>query len=130
MARYLFKGFSTYPTTYNIQYKDWTLYDLDLVRRDLLNHFYTRKGERPMMPTYGCDIWDILFEPLTESNIEKIVEEAKRVVNSDSRVKMQEMNVTEVDQGIMVSFILFFEPWGVYESFEVEFDKRMKEGLN
>lgn len=128
MARYLFKGFSTYPTSYNIQYKDWTLYDLDLVRRDLLNHFHTRKGERPMMPTYGCDIWDILFEPLTESNIEKIVEEAKRVVNSDSRVKMQEMNVTEVDQGIMISFVLFFEPWGVYESFEVEFDKRMNEG--
>lgn len=129
MTRHLFKGFSTFPNTYNTEKKNWTLYDLDLVKRDLLNHFHTSKGERVMMPTYGCDIWNILFEPLTESNIERIVEEAKRVIDSDSRVKLNTMNVRQVDQGIIISFELYFEPWDVYENFSVEFDKRTQEGL-
>ncbi|MNY19614.1 hypothetical protein D3C86_1530550 [compost metagenome] len=83
-----------------------------------------------MMPTYGCMIWDLLFEPLTESNIELIVEEARRVVNSDSRVRIETLNVQEVEQGLVISFVLYFEPWGVYENFSVEFDKRTREGMN
>lgn len=130
MARHLFKGFSTIPNAGNILSRNWTLYDLDLVKRDLLNHFHTSRGERAMMPTYGCLIWDLLFEPLTESNIELIVEEARRVVNSDSRVKIDTLTVKEVEQGLIINFTLFFEPWDVYENFSVEFDKRTREGMD
>ncbi|MNK43495.1 Lysozyme [compost metagenome] len=130
MARHLFKGFSTVPNGNNVATRNWTLYDLDLVKRDILNHFHTSRGERAMMPTYGCMIWDLLFEPLTESNIELIVEEARRVVNSDSRVRIETLNVQEVEQGLVISFVLYFEPWGVYENFSVEFDKRTREGMN
>ena len=130
MARHLFKGFSTVPNGNNILNRNWTLYDLDLVKRDILNHFHTRRGERAMMPAYGCLIWDLLFEPLTESNIELIVEEAKRVINSDSRVRIDQLNVAEIDQGLVINFVLYFEPWEVYESFSVEFDKRTREGTN
>lgn len=130
MTRHLFKGFSTYPNGTNVLSRNWTLYDLDLVKRDLLNHFHTRRGERAMMPTYGCLIWDLLFEPLTESNVELIVEEARRVINADSRVRIETLNVTEVEQGLVVSFVLYFEPWGVIENFSVEFDRRTSEGVN
>jgi len=129
MARHLFKGFSTIPNGDNVTNRNWTLYDLELVKRDLLNHFHTRRGERAMMPTFGCQIWDLLFEPHTEANIELIVEEARRVVESDSRVRVQTLNVTEVSHGLVVSFVLYFEPWGVYENFSVEFDKRTLEGM-
>lgn len=129
MARHLFKGFSTIPNGSNEMNRNWTLYDLELVKRDILNHFHTRRGERVMMPTYGCRIWDLLFEPMTESNIELIVDEAKRVVQSDSRVKLNTINVKEVSHGIIINFNLFFEPWGVYENFSVEFDKRAAEGM-
>jgi phage baseplate assembly protein W len=130
MTRHLFKGFSTFPNGTNTLSRNWTLYDLELVKRDLLNHFHTRRGERAMMPTYGCLIWDLLFEPLTESNVELIVEEARRVINADSRVRIETLNVTEVEQGLVVSFVLYFEPWGVVENFSVEFDRRTLEGVN
>lgn len=128
MARHLFKGFSTIPNGDNILNRNWTLYDLDLVKRDLLNHFHTRRGERPMMPTFGCLIWELLFDPMTESNIELIVEEARRVIQSDSRVRMENIEVREIDQGLVINFLLHFEPWGVFENFSVEFDKRTQEG--
>ena len=130
MARHLFKGFSTIPNGDNILNRNWTLYDLDLVKRDILNHFHTRRGERAMMPTFGCLIWELLFDPLTESNIELIVEEARRVVQSDSRVRMDNIEVREVEHGLVINFLLYFEPWEVYENFSVEFDKRTQEGVS
>ena len=36
-----YKGFSTLAGVKSNQ-----LYDLDLIKQDLINHFYTRKGER------------------------------------------------------------------------------------
>jgi phage baseplate assembly protein W len=130
MARHLFKGFSTIPNGNNTLTRNWTLFDLDLVKRDLLNHFNTPRGSRPMMPTYGCMIWDLLFEPMTESNIELIVEEARRVVASDSRVKIDKLTIKEVEQGLIINFTLYFEPWDVFENFSVEFDKRTQEGMD
>lgn len=128
MVRHLFKGFSTVEDGNNVENRDWILYDIRLVKRDLLNHFMTARGERPMMPEYGCLIWQMLFEPLTEANIELIAEEARRVIRSDSRVKLDKMEVKEVSQGLIVNFVLKFEPWDVFENFSVEFDKRTREG--
>ena len=41
----------------------YTLVDSALVKRDLLNTFYTKKGERLMRPNYGSIIWDLLMNP-------------------------------------------------------------------
>ena len=41
------------------------LYDLELIKQDILNHCNTRKGQRVMNPTFGTIIWDLLMEPLT-----------------------------------------------------------------
>ena len=37
----------------------------ECVLRDLQNEFYTKKGERPMRPSFGCIIWDLLIDPAT-----------------------------------------------------------------
>jgi phage baseplate assembly protein W len=129
MARHLFKGFSTVPNDTNVTNRDWVLYDIDLVKRDLLNHFMTKKGERPMLPNFGCSIFEMLFEPLTDANLDFIAEEATRIVNSDSRVRLDSLTVKEIDQGLIVNFVLYFEPYGVYDNFSVEFDKRTQEGV-
>ena len=55
------KGFSTV----SLDTENFSLYDLDLIKQDLINHFYVRQGERLMNPTFGTIIWDLLFEPLT-----------------------------------------------------------------
>ena len=56
-----FRGFNTVN-----QVKKFRLTDLDLVKRDLLNHFQIRKGEKLMNPAFGSIIWNMLFEPLTD----------------------------------------------------------------
>lgn len=126
VTRY-FKGYSTFPTPQNQKNRDWTLFDIELVKRDLLNVFYTVKGERPMMPTYGSIAWDLLFDPLTETNIDLIVEDSKRIIAMDSRIEMKSITVSEFEHGIIVGFSLLYKPIDVVDSFSIEFDRRAKE---
>lgn len=126
VTRY-FKGYSTFPTAQNQKNRDWTLFDIELVKRDLLNVFYTVKGERPMMPTYGSIAWDLLFDPLTETNIDLIVEDSKRIVAMDSRIEMKSITVSEFEHGIIVGFSLLYKPVDVVDNFSIEFDRRSKE---
>lgn len=48
---------------------------------NLKNLILTRKGERMMQPEFGCDVWKVLFEQLTEG-IEQSIENA--IVNAVS----------------------------------------------
>ena len=56
-----YKGFSTT----NPDNRGSKLYDFELIKQNILNHFNTRKGQRVMNPTFGTIIWDTLMEPLT-----------------------------------------------------------------
>lgn len=47
---------------------------LSQVKFNLINLILTRKGERVMQPDFGCDIWKVLFEPITTGQIETIIE--------------------------------------------------------
>lgn len=40
------------------------------VRSNFKNLILTKKGERLNQPQLGCDLWKILFEPLTEETLE------------------------------------------------------------
>ena len=55
-AAFTYKGFSSQETKSNFK-----LYDIDLVKQDIINHFYIRKGEKLMNPDFGTVIWDLLF---------------------------------------------------------------------
>ena len=92
----LFKGFSTVDKVR----APYTLTDSALVKRDLLNHFYTRIGERIMRPTFGSVIWDYLMEPEDPETQEIIKEDIERIVGSDPRVEFQETNLTILDHTI------------------------------
>lgn len=82
----IFKGFSTIDKIR----APYTLTDNELVKRDLLNHFYTKKGERPMRPNFGCIIWDLLMEPDSPGLQEQIKEDIERIVDADPRVEYEE----------------------------------------
>ena len=92
----LFKGFSTVDKVR----APYTLTDAELVKRDLLNHFYTRQGERIMRPTFGSVIWDFLMEPQDPETQEIIKEDIERIINSDPRVEFQETNLLVLDHTI------------------------------
>ena len=67
--------------------KTLSLSAIDLVKQDLLNHIYTRRGERKMMPTFGTRIPDMLFEQLDDITMGIIQEDLLTVIDYDPRVE-------------------------------------------
>jgi phage baseplate assembly protein W len=116
----VFYGFSTLDTNS----KQQSFADVALINRDLMNHFNTLPGERVMMPSYGCSIWNMLFEPFDDALVQAVIAEATNIVNSDSRLVLQNMTVKEFNQGLLLQITLLYQPYGVINSFTVEFDRR------
>lgn len=77
-----------------------------------------------MMPTFGCSIWNLLFEPFDEAVRDAIISECTQVINSDPRVTLNSITVNEFNQGILVQMELIYQPYNVLDSFSVEFDRR------
>ena len=119
----IFKGFSTIDK----DHKNNTVYDIELVKRDILNHFHTRKGERVMMPDFGSIVCDMLFEPLTESNKNLIIEDSTDIINSDSRVALENTKVVEYEHGIRIEFDVYYIPLKTFGTFSTDFDRRLLE---
>ena len=61
------------------------LTDKDLAKRDLMNHFYTRRGERVVNPEFGSIIWEMLFEPMDSYTEQVVQDDVERIINSDPR---------------------------------------------
>jgi phage baseplate assembly protein W len=101
-----FKGFSTVDKTWG----NFTIYDIELAKRDLLNEFYTRKGERVMSPNFGSIVWDLLFDPLTEETVQLIRDDCLRIVTKDPRLELREFNVTEEEHTVKVTILLNYVP--------------------
>jgi phage baseplate assembly protein W len=114
----LFVGYSTVGAP-----KGQQLVDLKLVEQDLLNHFYTRRNERVMMPGWGCGIWDYLFEPLNVVRND-VIYEAQKVIDADPRVQLQSIDVSEKDHGLRIEMVLLYVPLNAIKTFAVDFDRR------
>ena len=119
-------GYSSVDTS--IKQTQWT--DLDLIKRDLVNHLYTRKGERVMRPDFGSIIWDLLFEPMTVDVVTAIVDDATQIVQADNRVQLQSINLVELDHGIQLQMNLYYAPLNIVDAFSVDFDRRNVESTN
>lgn len=116
MATY--SGFSTYN-----RYRKFKVTDFDLVRQDLFNHFSIRKGEKLMNPNFGTIIWNLLFEPFTEEVRNLIVDDIKTVVNYDPRISVENVVVTEFDQGIQIELELSYILTNQVSLLSMQFDK-------
>ena len=121
----LFVGFSTQDS--NLRNQNFS--DLELVKRDLMNTFFTRPGERLMMPTYGCGIWDLLFEQFDELVRDSIISECMAVINADSRVQLVDIIVNAFDQGFTVQMDLMYLPYNVVDTFSLQFDNRVAQSV-
>lgn len=49
---------------------------LNQAKDNLKNLILTRKGERLMQPTFGCDIWKLLFEAIDGEDLENRIEQS------------------------------------------------------
>jgi len=112
----LYKGFSTVSYEMN---KSFILYDIDVVKTDILNHIFTRKGDRIMMPEFGTTIPDLVFEPIDNITLETIREELETVFNYDPRVSVINLQITpkEDENRIDVTAILQYIELDVVDNF-------------
>jgi phage baseplate assembly protein W len=114
-----YKGFSTI----NPNSQSYALYDLELIKQDLLNQFHVRRGERLMNPNFGTIVWDLLFEPITEQLKEQIISNVNEIINYDPRLVAQNVIVTTYQSGIQVECILKYLPYNIQQSMQIRFDQ-------
>ncbi len=81
----LYRGFSSFEFQKN---KSLEINNIELVKLDLLNHIFTIRGTRVMMPTFGSIIPELAFEPLDEITIDKVYSELLDIFNYDPRVEL------------------------------------------
>lgn len=114
-----YKGFSTVSTAT----ENFSLFDLELIKQDLLNHFHIRQGERLMNPSFGTIIWDVLFEPLTEDLKQVIAKNVETIINYDPRVKADQITITSYESGIQIECILTYLPYNISQTMQLRFDQ-------
>ena len=117
-SSFRYKGFSSNETKNNFK-----LYDIELVKRDLMNHFYIRKGEKLENPNFGTIIWDMLFENFTSEVRRLITEDVEQIINYDPRVKVNTLTIDSTDQGIRIQADIVYLPFNVNERMTFDFDK-------
>lgn len=114
----IYKGFSTSSGN-----KSNMLYDIDVVKQDLINHFYTRKGERVMEPEFGSIVWDMLYEPLDESSQEDLIEDCTRIINSDPRCELLDIQLDSLGNGVRIDISINVLPFNKQATMQLDFER-------
>jgi hypothetical protein len=115
----MYRGFSTVGRD-----RKFRLTDFELVKQDLINHFYIRKGEKLMNPNFGTIIWNVLHEPLTEDLKSVIVTDIKAVASYDPRLSIDNVVITEYSQGIQVELQLRYIQTNQTNLLNLQFDNQ------
>lgn len=117
-----YHGFST--AQYLSTKQDMTLTDIAIVKRDLMNHIFTRRGERRMMPNFGTTIPELLFEPIDANTVNAVRDQLTYVFNYDPRVRVVELAVYAVPDmnGIIASAVLQYVELEVVDRFDLHIE--------
>ena len=97
MAAPLYRGFSSVANDGPVQLVDGSftsegssidtrVFDVELVKIDILNHFGTRIGERVGRPGFGSIIHDLLFDLMDDRTEGLVYADAQRIFSEDPRV--------------------------------------------
>jgi len=86
----LYRGFSSVAFELT---KSFKLVDIQEVKNNLLNHIFTRRGDRVMQPEFGTSIPDLVFEPMDEIMLETLRDELEEVFNFDPRVTLLDLQI-------------------------------------
>lgn len=116
-----YKGFSTVDETQ----RNPKMYDFDLVKQDLLNHFSTRKGERVMNPEFGSIIWNVLYDPFTSEIRTAIENDIKTIVESDPRISNPSIRIEEAQYGLLLEVTLTYTGTSQSDIMRLRFDKQV-----
>lgn len=118
----LYRGFSS--ANYLTTKLGFTLTDTAIVKRDILNHIFTRKGSRLKMPNFGTDIPDLIFEPMDDTTLQRISDEVQYVINYDPRVALLDMNVIPLYEynSVVVSAVIQYLELDMQDRFDINIE--------
>jgi phage baseplate assembly protein W len=116
-----YKGFSTVDPVN----EGSKLYDFDLIKQDILNHFNTRKGSRVMNPSFGTIIWDLIMEPLTEQVKELLQNDIQAICSFDPRAYPLQIDIGEYEQGYLVEITLALKNTNQSTVMRLAFDQKL-----
>ena len=117
----LYKGYNTVDNnTTKVR-----LEDTELIKRDLLNHFNIRKGEKLMRPDFGSVIWDALFEQMTDDLRDIIVDDVLEIVKYDPRIVAEKVLVDEYENGILIELQVQYSNLNQTENLRLLFDQNI-----
>jgi len=119
MAVAVYKGISTV----NNNFGSIKLTDTDLIKRDLLNHFAIRKGEKLMNAEFGTSLRDLIMDPLTEETKALIVQEVDDVIKNDPRVRSEGVTIDEYEGGLRIEMAVRYVINNQVENLMVKFDR-------
>ena len=115
----IYKGFSTV----NRSSENFSLFDYELIKQDIINHFHVRQGEKLMDPLFGTIIWDMLYEPLTDEVKYVITENVNTIINYDPRVIASRVTVTSYESGIQIECMLTYRLYNIQQELQLRFDQ-------
>ena len=115
----MYRGFSTVGRN-----KKYRLTDFELVKQDLINHFYIRKGEKLMNPNFGTIIWNVLHEPMTDDLKSVITSDIKAIAQYDPRISMDNVVITEYERGIQIELQLRYVQTNQTNLLNLKFDNQ------
>lgn len=119
ISTFTYRGFSSKAAKDNFK-----LNDIDLVKQDIINHFYIRRGEKLQNPEFGTVIWDLLFEQFTPDVKDLISKDVERIINFDPRIQINSVVVDSTAQGVRIEVEMTYIPFNITERMGFEFDKR------
>jgi len=108
----------------------YTLTDAELIKRDLLNQFYTKLGERVMRPNYGSIIWDLLMDPSTPDLDRRVEKDIEKIIKSEPRVELLKTNLYILDHTIRAEVNIKILPDGDPDQLFLEYKREITEGTN
>lgn len=115
---FTYKGFNS-----KNKQNGFKLYDIDLVKQDIINHFYIRKGEKLENPSFGTIIWDMIFEQFTEEVKTLIAKDVETIINYDPRIAVQSVSVDSTEQGMRIEAEVVYIPFNINERMTFNFDR-------
>ncbi len=110
-------------STVNPENDGFRLYDLAVIKQDIINHFHIRQGEKLENPEFGTIIWDVIFDPLTDSLKAAITKNIEDIINYDPRVTVDQVIVSEYESGIQIECVLIYLNYSIAETMRLQFDQ-------
>lgn len=118
VTAFTYRGFNSQESK-----NGYKMFDIDIVKQDIINHFYIRKGEKLQNPDFGTIIWDVLFEPFTDDVKKLISKDVEAIINYDPRISVNSITIDSTEQGIRIEADITYLPFNIVERMSFDFDK-------